>query len=845
MCNFAESMTSRSDAGVFHVRALLLGVFYVCGSLLFVTSMLSKTTTLTNVSSNTCPTVRGVDQIIVLLVDALRPDFVLPALSPHYLDGVECSTVSARGVDGNGNGDRRSTLTYMEENLKRVAHPSHGFFFLSDTPTITAQRIKAITTGTTPAFLEVGTNLNTDEVQIDNILLQLRRRSILLGDDTWLNLFPDHQGNASFWKHTHALPPYNVSDFDTNDATVIADLMPLLLSETAEQAPDDYARLIIGHLLAVDHVGHRHHASHPAMYKKLSDINEMLRNVTKRLREERQTSMRTLLVVFGDHGMTNSGDHGGDSEGERDSFMYAELFESSRDSVHAPVNSSYKFQRKNNLTEKRWEDNIDEDLSRLKACRDVAGVHPGKLSAVHQVDLTPTLALLLGVPIPFSNVGRVIPEMVALSNPDVNMSASEECNWKQLTSYFEEAGLYIKPEWKDSNLSLRRRIAQMSHFARSIRMEIRRDGAFIGSSLCMVTALSLLRNGDIQQVICGRSVLGIGTLFLLVLRLLAVFANSFIIKESVEVFCLLQLLLIAALFVAPTKGRGRHASFLIVILLVLLRVAVPLVSRERSHITHTAEATSHLEMWLAKQFPEFHYNSVGIILGAALFVFSAPTMPHRLMGIVLGTVTAVCYGQPLIHHIGPFVFFALTFFFRGMGPLRYTALVLWSSSLCNDNYVASASIAVSGVLLPVVLTATRHLPVVPQALMLHLYMWVSFFAQGNQCLLNTVDLNASFVGLPFNSVALGSVFVLSRLCNAFLFAPIAVMITYGTDRARGWRVCYLLLYITLAQSAVSSFNGYIQKSHLMFFPIFCPKFIFDFCIGMAACIGYALAALLA
>lgn len=36
--------------------------------------------------------------------------------------------------------------------------------------------------------------------------------------------------------------------------------------------------------------------------------------------------MRTLLFILGDHGMTNSGDHGGNSHQETDTFLFAQYF---------------------------------------------------------------------------------------------------------------------------------------------------------------------------------------------------------------------------------------------------------------------------------------------------------------------------------------------------------------------------------------------------------------------------------------------------------------------------------------------------------------------------------------
>jgi len=82
----------------------------------------------------------------------------------------------------------------------------------------------------------------------------------------------------------------------------------------------------------------------------------------------------TLLVVIGDHGMTETGDHGGDSRLELESA----LFFFSKKPLYGKVKHI-----------------------------NTATVY----KEVRQINLTPTIALLIGLPIPFSNLGIVIDEM--------------------------------------------------------------------------------------------------------------------------------------------------------------------------------------------------------------------------------------------------------------------------------------------------------------------------------------------------------------------------------------------------------------------------------------------------
>src|SRR5271154_6373416 len=120
----------------------------------------------------------------------------------------------------------------------------------------------------------------------------------LLGDDTWFKLFPDSfRPNMTF-----PFESFNVEDLHTVDDGVISHLFPLLEDKSK---PFDF---LIGHFLGVDHVGHRVGLDHPSMKNKMEQMNSVLTRVVNLLDND------TLLILLGDHGVDESGDHGGSSE---------------------------------------------------------------------------------------------------------------------------------------------------------------------------------------------------------------------------------------------------------------------------------------------------------------------------------------------------------------------------------------------------------------------------------------------------------------------------------------------------------------------------------------------------
>ena len=91
----------------------------------------------------------------------------------------------------------------------------------------------------------------------------------------------------------------------------------------------------------------------------------------------------TLFVLCGDHGMNDAGNHGGSSMGETSPAL---LF------------MSPKFQTRNVHNE-----------CPVEASSELQFYH-----TVEQSDITPTLAGLLGIPIPLNSLGVFIPELLTM-----------------------------------------------------------------------------------------------------------------------------------------------------------------------------------------------------------------------------------------------------------------------------------------------------------------------------------------------------------------------------------------------------------------------------------------------
>lgn len=302
------------------------------------------------------------ERAVIIIIDALRYDFTIPShrffsepQTKFYLDN----------------------LPIFHETA--VTKPANAILlpFIADPPTSTLQRLKGLTTGTLPTFIDIGSNFAGTAIEEDNIVSQMRsagKTIVHLGDDTWESLFPGYfDANMS-----RPYDSFNVWDLHTVDNGVIEHIMPLL-----DQSPAKWD-VIFGHFLGVDHAGHRYGPDHLAMAEKLRQMNDVIKQIIAKIDDD------TLLVIMGDHGMDTKGDHGGESDDEIEAALWM-------------YSRKPRFGR-------------TEEASLLPPAT-------AKERPVGQIDLVSTLSILLGLPIPFNNLGMPIAEAFA---------GAKHTDWKNL-----------------------------------------------------------------------------------------------------------------------------------------------------------------------------------------------------------------------------------------------------------------------------------------------------------------------------------------------------------------------------------------------------------------------------
>lgn len=838
-------------------RLLLVSIHMILSLLIFQTGFLLKRQELTEHSKcgdvkapvqtgTSCWSPRQFRRVVLVVVDALRHDFVRPL------------------AEGEASAPYRGKMRKIER-LVADGKASIGVLTV-DPPTTTLQRIKAMTTGTLPTFIDAGSNFSPDAaVNEDSLIAQAHANNVsvtLLGDDTWLSLYP-----TQFTK-TVAYDSFDIHDLDSVDDAI----RPVFAQEIADK---EASGLLIAHFLGVDHTGHKHGPLHPMMASKLTKMDDIISETYEALAEDE------LLMVIGDHGMTMSGDHGGDSE----------------DEVNAAIVIAAKTRK-------------------LKLP-----------SGIQQIDIVPTIALLLGLPIPFSNLGTVISDIF----PEHLKRHVIEANYEQIKIFaetyahrngfselhgsigreaFDEQDMLIKMSrvqtllravWTrfDSNyinmgvLGLFEAIIYLfADSSLSVESFIFRSGCiFLQSALLRdhgegnlahpVLGLSLFLSLISSLTAIGKKVLHQGIpmtsatfgALLVVVHSVSLFSNSFVVYEPKVLVFLVASLLAAVGYRANRRPkqlygwvktvweqRSSNLCYLIATVAILIR-AEPAFHRCREEEVDcvgylpTAQLST---ITVTERFQRVAIGAVTILLLNYFIISRNPassglmrmmqslTWPLHLIVIaysVLANGPDLENVQNALVYIplGVYAFTALSILVivhngyrkEVNGPFtasRFAATLLWPFYLLVGDGLQPAVVFFFIIVLYCSQFPSDQLPST-----ITLLIPLGFYLTGHSPSLTAIPWHAAFIGIPgsLGLRLLPAVLVLAHISISALFTPVTLLVSV-TTRPRTLDTTLALMAIRVLAACLAASH---HRRHLMVWKIFAPKFIFEavlFCAFVVA-----------
>ena len=353
-----------------------------------------------------CWVPRTVDATIIVVVDALRFDFAVGRLP---------KSIGSR-LRSNKNDDEASQSQSSQQQQSRL------FTFVADPPTVTMQRLKGLTTGGLPTFADISGNFGGASIEEDSWVQQLRdvpverrrrhrqaeslsgektqrvgARMAFVGDDTWIDLFPTQ------FDDSNPYPSFNTRDLDSVDDGCMEHL-PRLLSNLGgggnAGAGDEIVgkfELVVAHFLGVDHVGHTYGPHDRHMTEKLAQRDDALSYVLETIDSTPTDSCRAALV-FGDHGMTEDGNHGGGTEDETNAALFVHYSKGCGGMGHTDTSAG---------------DGVADADTAIEA-----------FESIHQIDLVPTISAMLGLPVPYANLGGLVPALLPSPRKSRNQNES-------------------------------------------------------------------------------------------------------------------------------------------------------------------------------------------------------------------------------------------------------------------------------------------------------------------------------------------------------------------------------------------------------------------------------------
>ena len=664
------------------------------------------------------------------------------------------------------------TVRHLLEGSE-TANASHLWRFIADPPTTTLQRLKGMTTGGMPTFIDIKDDVSSSEVAEDSVVRQLSaagRSVVFMGDDTWVKLFP------RAFERSYPFPSFDVVDLHTVDNGVIANLVPEI---RGERGPWD---VIIAHFLGVDHIGHRIGASNPTMVRKLHQLDDALNEVVRAVDAYAASheGEDILLLVFGDHGMTSDGNHGGASREEVEAALFAYTTRPG-----AIPSSLYAF---------------DE---------------------VAQIDLAPTLAMLLGVPVPFGNLGRVIPSFFGSS-----LRRALKRNVAQVLNYLDE---YLRvagdvSELEDVAAELRELPADAGE---AEMLDALKRAADAGRHVWTRFDLPMMRAGialiaagfalNCMVALCGSdsserppsspsAIVLVSAGAAIFAQLAALCSNSYIVAE--------EYVLLFALSTVCVALAVRCLTERVIVLQHLIAIAALAISARAG--IHRGAA-----IMACGQEPESVSAFESIAPLAAILTIDAQRgqlLSSRILAVIIATQFSLValfwlHFRAVVHL--PRAVYALGALGAGrlgslLAPL---ALLLGPASppTMLIIYVQIASIECLG-------KRNRIIG----ALLAFLCSSLGFFSTGHTCQFNTLHYAAPFVGFTKFEYWRGAFMLTANTFGAYILFIASLGQVLASSKAKA-----ILVGLFAAKMLVTTAFVYAQRRHLMVWAIFAPKYVFD------------------
>lgn len=690
------------------------------------------------------------DRLVFILIDALRSDFVY---GPN------------------------SGFEFVNELLHSDPDHARGFIAMAKAPTVTMPRLKALTAGSPPIFLDL--ILNFDETGLassesttveqkcgtsgftqDNWvrgLKQAGRKIVFYGDDTWLRLFPH------CFDEQHGVSSFFVQDYTDVDNQVTERLIPRIQDS-------DWDALIL-HYLGIDHIGHVDGAFSPLMKPKQQEMDKIIRMVYETLkRKDEEEGRSSLILILGDHGMADNGNHGGSSEPE---VSTAAIALSPSRFLSKPQSSGHR--------------------------------------VVNQVDFAPTLSSLFGLPIPAGSTGVFIEDMLPRDTPNEILGDILQSNVNQLSSCLDMPNA-IEENLNGELTSLRQKLDVLRIKIAELSGEYNLPRMLLGiviTAVCICISFYRMSQFELHRL---------GELLFALVYVVLQTSSSFIEEEhEFWYFALASLIFI----------RFLHSGTDLVSLIIPLLSRIP---RYWNAIGYQRAQDVDARSWLPPgSWMSFVFLLLPLVIGLYRYRKQSSLWPLYFIASLFVTafkmasvekskeilLARLCYGVIL----GTLVLHLMKYGLNG--NLRWILCLFFTFLLKTHNAAIVGVLALIGD----ILESWLHSDHILNDMLILIFVHYSYFALGPSNLLVSLDFSNAYIGLTqFNMVLISTITFLMTWSG-----PLTASLLFIGHKSRSTRC--LVSDLSLWRSLVAIgllINLTIQRNHLFIWSVFAPRLLFEF-----------------
>ncbi|OIR58300.1 MAG: GPI ethanolamine phosphate transferase [Amphiamblys sp. WSBS2006] len=271
----------------------------------------------------------------------------------------------------------------------------------ADSSTVTYMKMFALFSGMIPNITDIFSSFSAKKKDIDNIfhhILLRARRFMFTGDDTTPKMFDCITDPKSIGSEC-SVDMETAYSFDLQDYYRYDSVIDRKIQEETARADWEY---IFAHSFCLDHLSHAVGMADPAFAEKLAWTDRWMQSLFESLEDG------VDLFLLSDHGMTDSGGHGGLGTKEVMSFF-----------LHIKKGAHEKILPENKPHLAEWNDffaraeknrkeafaGTEIDIEWPYAAGDFTGT-------IYQSDITSTFSVMHDIPIPTENIGFVVAELI-------------------------------------------------------------------------------------------------------------------------------------------------------------------------------------------------------------------------------------------------------------------------------------------------------------------------------------------------------------------------------------------------------------------------------------------------